>query len=255
MYQPDSAIIDFYPTDFKIDLNGKKYAWQGVALLPFVDEKRLLSGLEGVYSELSERESERNAPGQDRLFISRKHPWFDSLLALYESADNKAYVDLDATKGRGTTGTVRADDEGVRPGQAVTAPVPALHEFMNDGAVSCGYLNPQFAKGYIFPSKLLDNVKMPEKTIKPKGYSGNSAPGGYRPYTGFQRARGGQGPNTVGNRMLNHMVRGRGGGPPQGQRYPPPQRQQQPYQRYPPPQRQPYREQNRSNNQYNPYRR
>ena len=29
MFEPDSAIIDFYPTDFKIDLNGKKYAWQG----------------------------------------------------------------------------------------------------------------------------------------------------------------------------------------------------------------------------------
>ena len=38
----DSPIIDFYPSDFKGDLNGKKYLWQGVALLPFVDETRLL---------------------------------------------------------------------------------------------------------------------------------------------------------------------------------------------------------------------
>ncbi len=48
-----SPIIDFYPEDFKIDLNGKKFAWQGVALLPFVDEARLHSALESVYKELT----------------------------------------------------------------------------------------------------------------------------------------------------------------------------------------------------------
>ncbi len=45
MTDPEASIIDFYPEDFKIDLNGKKYAWQGVALLPFVDETRLKAAL------------------------------------------------------------------------------------------------------------------------------------------------------------------------------------------------------------------
>lgn len=52
-----SPIIDFYPEDFKIDLNGKKFAWQGVALLPFVDEKRLFKALEPYYDCLTEAES------------------------------------------------------------------------------------------------------------------------------------------------------------------------------------------------------
>jgi len=53
----DSPIIDFYPEDFKIDLNGKKFAWQGVALLPFVEEKRLFKALEPYYEVLTPAES------------------------------------------------------------------------------------------------------------------------------------------------------------------------------------------------------
>lgn len=49
----DSQIIDFYPVDFRVDLNGKKFAWQGVALLPFVDEERLKKALEEVYPDLT----------------------------------------------------------------------------------------------------------------------------------------------------------------------------------------------------------
>lgn len=56
MSDPDSEIIDFYPEDFKIDLNGKKFAWQGVALLPFVDERRLIRAVQPYYKHLTEDE-------------------------------------------------------------------------------------------------------------------------------------------------------------------------------------------------------
>uniref|UniRef100_A0A8C9WGC1 5'-3' exoribonuclease n=1 Tax=Scleropages formosus TaxID=113540 RepID=A0A8C9WGC1_SCLFO len=83
MTNPDSSIIDFYPEDFAIDLNGKKYAWQGVALLPFVDERRLRAALEEVYPDLTPEERKRNSLGSDMLFVGKSHPLCDFVRELY----------------------------------------------------------------------------------------------------------------------------------------------------------------------------
>ncbi|KAL7298555.1 hypothetical protein TKK_0008329 [Trichogramma kaykai] len=57
------SIIDFDPEDFKIVLNGKKFAWQGVALLPFVEEQRLFKALEPYYDLLTEADKKRTVRG------------------------------------------------------------------------------------------------------------------------------------------------------------------------------------------------
>lgn len=46
----DSPIADYFPTEFEIDLTGKKFAWLGEVLLPFIDDKRLLRAM-GNYEE------------------------------------------------------------------------------------------------------------------------------------------------------------------------------------------------------------
>merc|ERR1719399_1118380 len=45
MINPFSPVIDFYPDDFALDLNGKKFLWQAVVLLPFMKEERLIEAL------------------------------------------------------------------------------------------------------------------------------------------------------------------------------------------------------------------
>ena len=45
MSDSNSPIIDFYPIDFRLDINGARYAWMGVDLLPFIDRQRLLKAM------------------------------------------------------------------------------------------------------------------------------------------------------------------------------------------------------------------
>jgi 5'-3' exoribonuclease 2 len=83
MLNEDSPVIDFYPTSFQIDMNGKKMAWQGVALLPFIDEKRLLDAMSEPYNHISDAERRRNEWGHNVLFVGDENGIYATMEALY----------------------------------------------------------------------------------------------------------------------------------------------------------------------------
>ena len=57
----DSSIVDFYPLQFNVDMNGKRSAWEGIALIPFIEERRLLGAVSKLDStRLSTLEKLRN---------------------------------------------------------------------------------------------------------------------------------------------------------------------------------------------------
>ncbi|KAK0626615.1 XRN 5'-3' exonuclease N-terminus-domain-containing protein [Immersiella caudata] len=60
MTDADSPIIDFYPRDFELDMNGKKMDWEAVVKIPFIDEKRLLGAMGPKNELLSDDEKARN---------------------------------------------------------------------------------------------------------------------------------------------------------------------------------------------------
>jgi 5'-3' exoribonuclease 1 len=68
MTSKDSPIIDFYPRDFDLDMNGKKMEWEAVVKIPFIDEKRLLSAMSTKNPLLSEDEKIRNDFGVSLKF-------------------------------------------------------------------------------------------------------------------------------------------------------------------------------------------
>ncbi|XP_073829964.1 5'-3' exoribonuclease pacman [Musca autumnalis] len=63
MTNPSSELIEFYPEDFKTDLNGKINEWEAVVLIPFIDEKRLLQAMEICDQQLTPSERKRNQHG------------------------------------------------------------------------------------------------------------------------------------------------------------------------------------------------
>ena len=64
MHEPTSPILDFYPTDFVIDTEGKRAEWEGVVLIPVLDVARLLRAAASVPSSaLSPEERARNQMG------------------------------------------------------------------------------------------------------------------------------------------------------------------------------------------------
>lgn len=68
MTNKDSPIIDFYPRDFELDMNGKKMEWEAVVKIPFIDEKRLLSAMSTKDHLLTENEQKRNEFGVSLKF-------------------------------------------------------------------------------------------------------------------------------------------------------------------------------------------
>lgn len=112
MSDEDSEILDFYPTEFPIDLNGKKFAWQGVALLPFIDEERLLDAMAKKYPLLSTEDAARNEMGRDVLILSDQHPLYEELATnFYSKRQGSPKHTLNPKVSGGLAGKVEKNDQ------------------------------------------------------------------------------------------------------------------------------------------------
>uniref|UniRef100_A0AC35U6U7 5'-3' exoribonuclease n=1 Tax=Rhabditophanes sp. KR3021 TaxID=114890 RepID=A0AC35U6U7_9BILA len=166
MSEPDSEIYDFYPLDFAIDLNGKKFAWMGVALLPFVDQDRLLDCLDNHMGGLTEEELRRNVRGENILYVSNKHPAFEQLCSIYETGLDIAWVSINKFLTNGMNGLISRKEDAVLPGNPFYSPIKS--NICNDFTSTCAMAllrDPAFSDQYAYPTHILEGSIPPEKVF------------------------------------------------------------------------------------------
>ncbi|XP_058087931.1 5'-3' exoribonuclease 3-like isoform X2 [Magnolia sinica] len=165
---PDSNIIDFYPTDFEVDTDGKRYMWLGVTLLKFIDEKRLLLEIEKLENKLKDEEVRRNAMGLEIIFVRASHDLGSQVSSLCrrcvlasgnEQIINK--VKIDTKKSGGLNGfLIRCNEQSCMDDSS--SPVKGMEYTINNDVLCAMFENPPFDYHIPEPPK---NVTMPEKTI------------------------------------------------------------------------------------------
>jgi 5'-3' exoribonuclease 1 len=65
---PNSPIAEFYPTEFKIDTEGKRNAWESIAILPRVDLAKIKKAFSSVSEQIDRKEMKRCVRGNTYLY-------------------------------------------------------------------------------------------------------------------------------------------------------------------------------------------
>ncbi|KAL8810500.1 MAG: hypothetical protein Q9200_002534 [Gallowayella weberi] len=237
MSDEDSDILDFYPTEFPIDLNGKKFAWQGVALLPFIDEKRLLAAMDTRYPLLSAEDAARNETGRDVLIISDQHPLYEELaLNFYSKRQGSPKYKLNAKISGGLAGKVEKNEQYL-PQSSLVFPLNegGMPDLEDDHSISVHYEMPR--SSHVHKSMLLRGVQPAPPTLNREDIEATKAAAarsgrsfGGAPLRGNGRGRGAGGDHiNYGDKRPNpfaaHVNPGYAPPPPpyfQGGRGPPP---------------------------------
>ncbi|XP_024974126.1 5'-3' exoribonuclease 3-like isoform X2 [Cynara cardunculus var. scolymus] len=168
MTDPNSPIIDFYPTDFEVDMNGKRFAWQGVAKLPFIDETRLLKEVEKIEHTLTEEETRRNSRMCAMLFVALSHKLSSYIFGMDDRywrskakkrAEIKEPINLEASGGMDGYISLPAGDPAPR---IYRSPIEGMEDIMDNRVVCAIYKLPDPHPHIARPPA---GVEIPEKTI------------------------------------------------------------------------------------------
>ncbi|XP_075496514.1 5'-3' exoribonuclease 3-like isoform X2 [Primulina tabacum] len=168
MIDPSSPILDFYPTDFELELNVGKPAWQAICKLPFIDECRLLNEISKVQHTLTDEEKWRNTLGLDRLFVHESHPLAAKISAFSERNKNNPKLNkvkvkrkINPKSSSGMNGYIYLCNKPICPAE-ISSPFCDMEMIMKNRVISVFYKFPTF---HPHIARLPEGVTMPEMSI------------------------------------------------------------------------------------------
>ncbi|KAJ0014722.1 hypothetical protein Pint_21439 [Pistacia integerrima] len=145
-----SPILDFYPADFQVDINGKRFAWQGICKLPFIEESRLLAEIAKVEHTLTDEERRRNSFGRDVLFVHISHPLGEGINSFCKKVNGDTKLlegevigKIDPKFSDGMNGFICLSDKSVWPVE-IHSPIEGMKMIAKNGVLSVFYHNPPF---------------------------------------------------------------------------------------------------------------
>ncbi|XP_062153291.1 5'-3' exoribonuclease 4-like isoform X2 [Alnus glutinosa] len=169
MTDMSSPLLDFYPTDFELDMNGKRFSWQAICKLPFIDESRLLSEIANVEHTLTDEERCRNSFSLDVLYVHISHPLAVKILTFYEGEvghpnlpNAKVEQKINPKFSGGMNGYMYISGEPVQPAE-VYSPIEDMEMILNNEVLSVFFKCPAFHSHIPRKSKA---VRFPRKSVR-----------------------------------------------------------------------------------------
>ncbi|XP_016549725.1 5'-3' exoribonuclease 4 isoform X2 [Capsicum annuum] len=163
MMDPSSPISDFYPTDFELDMNGKRFAWQAVVKLPFIDEKKLLAETKKLEDTLTNEEQLRNSVMFDLLYVHHHHTLAPYIISYYHHNYKQRPWPIDANLSAMNGFIWLSGRNGLR--DRVPSPLNGFGDILNNKILNITFLNPvphthipRPPPGVFMPKKILRAV-------------------------------------------------------------------------------------------------